>query len=361
MNNLNVTVDLNKLEKLLNKVGDLVITNSMMSQSIDNLPNSEEKKILQEKITLFQRHIVELQDYATDIRMVKFESMLGVYEDIIHELNDKDKLIKLYIVGGETKVDKSLLEQLDSSLKTLITNFITYGIETKEERINCGKNPEAIIKIIVQQSNGQMSFTIENDGRGLNTDKTDISKLIENDEEKQLNDLKSINSIIEKLHGYIEIVNKKEHGFSLSITVPLTHSIMEGLNIKIGNQIFILPTSAIVESIQPSNEMIKKVGDGSSLLLMLRNEFIPIIKLYEYLGIVPKNYNLTEGILIVVRSGTQKAALFIDEFLQQQQIVVKAIETNFKKVDSVAGATVRGDGSIGIIIDVKNILENNIK
>ena len=356
----NVTVDLQKLEKLLNKVGDLVITNSMMSQSVENLPNSEEKKNLLEKINLFQRYIVELQDYATDIRMIKFESMYTIYNDIIQEILPANKSIKLQIVGGETKVDKSLVEHLDLSIKTLITNSVLYGIETKEERTAKDKNPEATIKIIAQQLNGQMLFCIEDDGIGFDKDELDFEEEFPKiTEDNQLKNVYTIKENVEKLNGNIEIKSDIEKGFSFTITVPLTHSILDGLNIKIGDNIFILPTSSIVESIQPTKEMIKLVGDGSSALLMLRDEFIPIIRLYEFLHIVPKTQDLSQGILIIVKSGTQKAALFIDEFLQQQQVVLKAIETNFKKVDSVAGATVRGDGSIGIIIDVKSIIENS--
>ena len=355
----NVTIDLQKLEKLLNKVGDLVITNSMMAQSVDNLPASEEKKNLVEKITLFQRHIVELQDYATDIRMIKFESMYTIYNNIIQEILPANKSIKLQIVGGETKVDKSLVEHLDLSIKTLITNSVLYGIETTEERTAKDKNPEATIKIISQQLNGQMSFCIEDDGIGFDKDELDFEEEFPKiKEDNQLKNVYKIKENVEKLNGNIEIKSDLEEGFSFTITVPLTHSILDGLNIKIGDNIFILPTSSIVESIQPTKEMIKLVGDGSSALLMLRDEFIPIIRLYEFLHIVPKTQDLSQGILIIVKSGTQKAAFFIDEFLQQQQVVLKAIETNFKKVDSVAGATVRGDGSIGIIIDVKSIIEN---
>ena len=357
MINSNVTVELQKLEKLLNKVGDLVITNSMMSQSIDNLPYSEEKKNLLEKINIFQRHIVELQEYATDIRMIKFESMYGIYNDIILELMPKNKSIKLEILGGNIKVDKSLIEQLDSSIKTLITNSVLYGIEETQERINKNKPIESTIKIIAQQLNGQISFSIENDGKGLNKEEITEDYILENQEDSQLKGIEKIKEIIERLNGNIEIQSELIDGFSFTMTLPLTHSILEGLNIKIGNNIFILPTSSIVESIQPTNEMIKLVGDGSTPLLMLRDEFIPIIKLHEHFHIESKNQILEDGILIIVKSGIQKAALFIDEFLQQQQIVVKAIETNFRKVDSVAGATVRGDGSIGIIIDVKSILE----
>ena len=359
MNNSNVTVDLQKLEKLLNKVGDLVITNSMMSQSVENLPASEEKKNLLEKIILFQRHIVELQDYATDIRMIKFESLFATYNDVIQKFLPENKSIKLQIIGGETKVDKSLVEHLDTSIKTLIINSILYGVETKEERVAKDKNPEAIIKVIAEQLNGQMSVCVEDDGKGFDKEEFDFEEEFPIvDEENQLKNLYKIKESVERLNGHIELKTDEEEGFSCTITVPLTHSILDGLNIKIGNNIFILPTSSIIESVQPTREMIKLVGDGSSSLLMLRDEFIPIIRLYEYLNIVPKTKELTQGILIIVKSGTQKAAFFIDEFLQQQQVVLKTIETNFKKVDSVAGATVRGDGSIGIIIDVKSILEN---
>lgn len=357
MTNSNVTVNLEKLEKLLNKVADLVITNSMMSQSVDNLPQSEEKKNLLEKISLFQRHIVELQDYATDIRMIRFDSLYRIYNDIILEILPKDKSVKLKILGGDTKVDKSLIEQLDLSIKTLISNAVLYGIEDKEERILKNKNEESIIKIIAQQLNGQISFNIIDDGRGIS--KEEISKNENLDYfDNQLKDIDKIREIVEKLNGSIEIQTDLDEGFSFTMNLPLTHSILEGLNIKIGNNIFILPTSSIVESIQPTSEMIKLVGDGSCPLLMLRDEFIPIIKLHEHFHIESKNQKLEDSILIIVKSGIQKAALFIDEFLQQQQIVVKAIETNFRKVDSVAGATVKGDGSIGIIIDVKTIIEN---
>lgn len=343
MKNTNVTVELLKLEKLLNKVGDLVITNSMMAQSIENLPSSEEKKSLIEKITLLQRHIVELQDYATDIRMIKFESLRDVYTNYLNDITPKDKSIKLKIVGGETKVDKSLIEQLDDLIKMLISNAVSYGIETKENRIEKEKNEEATIKLIVSQLNGQISFSIEDDGEHI---------------EEELDNIDIIKEEINKLNGDLEI-SKNQNGSTYTMIVPLTHSILDGLNIKIGDSLFILPTSSIVESIQPTKEMIKYVGDGTSQLLMLRNEFIPIIKLYEYFNITPKAKKLEDGILIIVKSNEQKAAFLIDEFLQQQQVVLKAIETNFKKIQSVAGATVRGDGSICLIIDVKTIIESH--
>lgn len=343
MTNTNVSVELQKLEKLFNKVGDLVITNSMMAQAIENLPHSEAKKNLQEKINLLQRNIVELQDYATDIRMIKFESMYEVYNNFLKEITPSDKKIKFYLIGGETKVDKSLVEQFDELIKKILSNAVSYGIETIEERAIKDKNEEAILKITIQQLNGQISFCIEDDGVGLS--------------QSDIEDMTGINDYLSKFNADLEVESEVNIGTKITFIVPLTHSILEGLNIKIGDNIFILPTSSIVESIQPTKDMIKYVGDGSSQLLMLRNEFIPIVKLFEYFNITPKAKRLEDGILIIVKSHEQKAAFLIDEFLQQQQVVLKTIETNFRKVESVAGATVRGDGSIGIIIDVKTIVE----
>lgn len=343
MTNTNVTVDLQKLEKLLNKVGDLVITNSMMAQSVENLPSSDEKKSLMEKISLLQRHIVELQDYATEIRMIKFGSMYEIYNDYLKQIVPEDKKVKLQLIGSETKVDKSLIEQLDLLIKKLISNAVLFGIETIDQRVLNEKDGEATIKLVIEQLNGQISFSVIDDGDIV--DKEDIDNISE------------LKEAISRFNGNLEVESEEKVGTKVSIIIPLTHSILDGLNIKIGNSIFILPTASIVESIQPTKDMIKYVGDGSSQLLMLRNEFIPIIRLYEYFNITPKSKELEDGLLIIVKSQTQKAAFLIDEFLQQQQVVLKTIETNFRKVDSVAGATVRGDGSIGIIIDVKTILE----
>lgn len=352
-----VTIELEKLEKLFNKVGDLVITNSMMTQSIDNLPHSEDKKNLLDKIALLQRHIVELQDYATDIRMIKFESMKNVYDSILKENISDDKNIKFLMIGNETKLDKSILEHLDLSIKNLIIDAIK-NIESQEERELKDKNLEATIKITALQDNGQIHITLENDGKSL--EPFELSELDKEIVENKLLNFKEIKQIVEKINGTIEIESEEMEGYSITINVPLTHSILDGLNVKVGSSVFIIPTISIVESIQAKSDVIKYVGDGSSPLLMLRDEFIPIIKLYEFLNITPKYTKLEEGILIVVKSGKQKAAFFIDEFLQQQQVVVKAIETNYKKIQNISGATVKGDGSIGIILDIKNIIENSM-
>mgnify|MGYP000860887873 FL=1 len=195
--------------------------------------------------------------------------------------------------------------------------------------------------------------------RGIDVESLHLESQVTNETDFDGQDLtiNKIKYIVEKLNGRFEISSTIDEGTKIIIIMPLTLSILDGLNIRIGDNIFILPTNAIIESLQPTNDMIKLVGDGSSQLLMLREEFIPIIKLYQYLDLEPQYKDFTKGILIVVKSNNQKAALFVDEFLQQQQIVVKPIEINYKKVVGISGATVKGNGSIGLILDVKSILE----
>jgi two-component system chemotaxis sensor kinase CheA len=139
--------------------------------------------------------------------------------------------------------------------------------------------------------------------------------------------------------------------------LPLTLAILDGLDIAVGDMKYILPLSSIVESLQPTTDMIKKIGNGTQELLMLREEFIPVVRLYKLFGIESKHTGIEDGMLIVVKSGTQKIAIFIDEFLHQHQVVVKPLDKNFKAVEGVGAATVRGDGSIGLILDIIGIIE----
>ena len=166
-------------------------------------------------------------------------------------------------------------------------------------------------------------------------------------------------SNIKKLGGAIKVDTEEGYGTTFTIALPLTLAILDGLNIRIGREQFILPLSAIIESLKPEEEMIKHIGDKDSEMLMLRNEFIPIVRLHNVFNVAPQYRKLTEGLLIVVRSAAQKIALFVDEFMNQQQFVIKPLDKNFRNAQGIGGATVRGDGTIGLIIDTMNILEKN--
>jgi two-component system chemotaxis sensor kinase CheA len=162
---------------------------------------------------------------------------------------------------------------------------------------------------------------------------------------------------INKLGGVIKLETEQGVGTTMTIVLPLTLAILDGLDVAVGDEKYILPLAAIVESLQPTDDMIKRVGNGSAELLMLRNEFIPVVRLHKLFSKASKYTDLGEGMLVVVKSGASKIALFVDEFLNQQQVVVKPLDKNFKNIQGVSGATVRGDGTIGLILDVMGIIE----
>ncbi|MFY9109982.1 chemotaxis protein CheW, partial [Aliarcobacter butzleri] len=166
---------------------------------------------------------------------------------------------------------------------------------------------------------------------------------------------------IHKLGGVINLDTEIGKGTTITIMLPLTLAILDGLDIRVANQKYILPLSSIVESLQPTADMIKKIGDGTQDLLMLREEFIPVVKLHQLFGLEKSFEKLEDGMLIVVKSGNTKVALSIDEFLNQHQVVVKPLDKNFRSVQGIGAATVKGDGSIGLILDVVGIINAQIK
>ena len=370
-----ILVDLDKIENLVNKVADLVITNSMMTQKIEDLENQNDKKNMQDTTALFERHIKELQDYAMELRMI---NMANIYEPFIKLVEAASikykKKVEIRTSGESTKIDKSMIESLSKPLSSIIENAVEHGIESPEIRAGKGKHETGVISVTSEQINGQIVITFSDDGKGIDLEKVEKNALehefVTQDELMHMSDddkaslmlhdksMLAIKKSIDRLNGSIVIETQKDMGTSIAIYIPLTLSILDGLNIRVGENFFILPTTSIIESLQPTVEVIKAVGDGSSELLMLREDFIPIIKMNEYLNIKSDFENLVEGMLIVVKAGKEKVALFIDEFLHQQQIVVKPIEKNFKDVVGISGATVRGDGSIGLILDVKSIIDD---
>ncbi len=281
-----------------------------------------------------------------------------------------------------------MIEGLTDPLMHIIRNSLDHGIEMPEDRVAAGKTETGTILISAEQANGQMIITIKDDGKGIPAEKV-AQKSLENglideqqmatmtDNEKAMlifgagvstaeavTDISGrgvgmdvVKTNITKLGGVINLDTEIGTGTTITIMLPLTLAILDGLDIAVGNVKYILPLSAIVESLQPTSEMIKRIGDGTQDLLMLREEFIPVVRLHQLFDIDPQHTKLEEGMLIVVKSGTTKIAMFIDEFLHQHQVVVKPLDKNFRSVEGIGAATVRGDGSIGLILDVMGIIE----
>jgi two-component system chemotaxis sensor kinase CheA len=384
----NIRVNLDKIDNLMNSVGDLVITNAMLTQFASSIDDNKTRGSVLERLELLERHIREMQDSIMNIRMVPMDSIYSKFPKVIRDISKKlGKKIDFHHIGDAVEIDKAMIEGLTDPLMHIIRNSLDHGLETPEERIAAGKSENGNITISAEQANGQMIITIQDDGRGINTEKV-AQKCLENgdideaklaqmtDNEKamlifgagvstadQITDISGrgvgmdvVKTNITKLGGVITLDTALGVGTTITIALPLTLAILDGLDIAVGDNKYILPLSSIVESLQPTSEMIKKIGDGTQDLLMLREEFIPVVRVHQLFGVEPRFKKLEEGMLIVVKAGTTKVAIFIDEFLHQHQVVVKPLDKNFRSVEGIGAATVRGDGSIGLILDIFGII-----
>ena len=384
-----IRVNLDKIDLLMNNVGDLVITNAMLTQYSTTIEDNKVRTSVLERLELLERHIREMQDSIMSIRMVPMESIYSKFPKVVRDISKKlKKKIEFKHDGDSVEIDKAMIEGLTDPLMHIIRNSLDHGIEMPEDRVATGKSETGTITIAAEQANGQMIITIKDDGKGIPADKVALKSLENglidqnqydtmNDNEKAMlifgagvSTAESVTDIsgrgvgmdvvktnITKLGGIIKLDTSIGVGTTITIMLPLTLAILDGLDIAVGDTKYILPLSSIVESLQPTHDMIKRIGDGTQDLLMLREEFIPVVRLHQLFDIVPKHTALEKGMLIVVKSGNIKIAMFIDEFLHQHQVVVKPLDKNFRSVEGVGAATVRGDGSIGLILDIMGIIE----
>ena len=385
----NIRVNLDKIDNLMNNVGDLVITNAMLTQYSTTIEDNKTRSSVLERLELLERHIREMQDSIMSIRMVPMESIYSKFPKVVRDISKKlNKKIDFKHDGDSVEIDKAMIEGLTDPLMHIIRNSLDHGLETPEERKAAGKNETGTILISAEQANGQMIISINDDGKGVNFEVV-ANKALENGaiDENQYNTMSDnekamlifgaglstaeevteisgrgvgmdvVKTNIAKLGGIIKLDTEMGVGTTITIMLPLTLAILDGLDIAVGDMKYILPLSSIVESLQPTADMIKRIGDGTQDLLMLREEFIPVVRLYQLFDVEPKHTVLEEGMLIVVKSGSTKIAMFIDEFLHQHQVVVKPLDKNFRAVEGIGAATVRGDGSIGLILDIVGLIE----
>ena len=392
-NNNSIRVNLDKIDLLMNNVGDLVITNAMLTQFSSTIEESKTRGSVLERLELLERHIRDMQDSIMSIRMVPMDSIYSKFPKVVRDISKRlGKKVEFKHYGDNVEIDKAMIEGLTDPLMHIIRNSLDHGIEMPEDRIKAGKSDTGTISISAEQANGQMIITIEDDGKGVDServaqkalekgqiDENQFASMSHNDKAllifgaglstaDQITDISGrgvgmdvVKTNIHKLGGIIKLDTELGKGTVITIMLPLTLAILDGLDIRVGDQKYILPLSSIVESLQPTANMIKKIGDGTQDLLMLREEFIPVVKLHKLFGLKKSFEKLEDGMLIVVKSGNTKVALSIDEFLNQHQVVVKPLDKNFRSVQGIGAATVRGDGSIGLILDVLGIIDAQVK
>lgn len=380
-----IRVDIQKIDTLINMVGELVITQSMLGMLGDDFEMSRVER-LKEGLVQLERHTRELQESVMRIRMVPISFSFSRFPRLVHDLSQKlEKKIELKMSGENTEVDKTVIEKIGDPLVHLVRNSLDHGIEKPDERVAAGKSETGTVHLSASHRGGNIVIEIRDDGRGLPRDKI-LNKAIErglvkadehlSDKEvydlifqpgfstaEQVSDVSGrgvgmdvVRRNINELGGAVEIESTPGAGSAIIVRLPLTLAILDGQTIRIGEETYIVPLVSIIESIQIDQSMLNKVA-GRGETFRLRDEYLPIVRMHEVFGIEHHDAKeLTDGILVVVEGEGRKCGLFVDDLLGQQQVVIKSLEANYRKVEGISGATILGDGSVALIIDIPGLM-----
>lgn len=380
-----IRVSIDKVDSLINMVGELVITQAMLRE-IGNDFSLAKLPALKEGLLQLSQHTREMQDSVMKIRMLPIRFALNRIPRMVRDLSAQlNKNVTLRMHGEETELDKIMLEKLSEPIIHLVRNALDHGIETVNERLRLGKPKMAFLDINAFHQGGEIFVEIKDDGDGLNRSKI-YAKAVEKGivasnqhlSDERIDELifspgfSTVDSIsdisgrgvgmdvvkrnIESLGGDIKVKSKQGEGCCFSIRLPLTLSIMDGQLVKIGTQTYILPIMSIIESLQLQDGMVAKLADRTEVF-KLRDEFIPIIRLHELLDHTPISSKVTDGLLVVVESHEGKYGLLVDDLAAQQQVVIKNLEDNFIKVNCVSGATILGNGTVALILDITDVVK----
>ncbi len=381
-----IRVNIDKVDDLINMVGELVITQSMLSQ-LGEAESFDQVQIerLRDGLVQLEQHTREMQESVMRIRMMPISFAFQRFPRLVHDLSQQfGKHIELKLSGESTELDKTVMEKIGDPLVHLVRNSLDHGIESPEERINAGKSDTGLIELNAYHQGGNIVIEIIDDGAGLNKDRI-LNKAIEKGMAKQDDNLSDdqiydmifrpgfstaevvtdvsgrgvgmdvVRRNIRSLGGTIEVKSKSGVGSTFTIRLPLTLAILDGQLVKVGNETYIVPLISIIESLQIKPEFISGVT-GAAEVYKLRDDYIPIVRLYQMFDIIPVNNNIKVGLLVVVEAEGKKIAILVDDLLGQQQVVIKSLETNFKKVDGLSGATILGDGTVALIIDITGLM-----
>ena len=381
-----IRVSVEKVDQLINLVGELVITQSMLAlteQSPLNDGSADAERLL-ERLQQLERNTRELQETVMSIRMLPVSAVFNRFPRLVRDLAGKlDKQIELRTFGESTELDRGVIEKITDPLTHLFRNSVDHGIELSDERVAAGKPAKGILTLSAYHQGGSVVIKIQDDGKGFDRDRI-LAKARERkiplsdtptDQEiwnlifapgfstaDTVTDVSGrgvgmdvVRRNIENLGGRVDLQSAPGVGTTITIRLPLTLAIMDGMSVGIGEQNYIVPLTAIIESMRPLPKDLKSlVGhDGSKgRLVLVRGEYLPLVALHEVFNIEPKSAEPEKGILIIVDTESGRAALFVDELLGQRQVVIKSLESNYRKVPGISAATIMGDGSVSMILDV---------
>lgn len=382
--NSSIRVSTDKVDALINMVGQLVITQSMLRQYGENFHIRNIEK-LRDGLSLLARNTRELQENVMQIRMLPISFSFNRFPRLVHDLSSKlGKKVELKMSGEQTELDKTVMEKIGDPLVHLVRNSLDHGLEMPEVRTAAGKNETGILHLNAYHEGGNIVIEINDDGAGLNKERI-LAKARENglvamDEdvpEDKINELiflpgfstaEKVTDVsgrgvgmdvvirnIRALGGVVEVTSREGFGSTFTIRLPLTLAILDGQLVNVGDNIYVVPLISIVESLQIDKTKLTSVV-GKADVYHLRDEYIPVLRLHEVFNITAHKQELDRGLLVVVEIDGNKIGIFVDDLLTQQQIVIKSLESNYKKVDGVSGATILGDGTVALILDINGLI-----
>ncbi len=382
-----IRVDTEKLDKLVNLVGELVTGVSQVNQlaitrmAQEGIGENDEMVASVEALDQVSR---DLQEQVMLVRMVPIEATFTRFKRVVRDIaEDLQKEVKLEMSGTETELDKNVIERLADPLKHLIRNCVDHGIESPEKRAAAGKEPCGHVWLRAKQQEGNIIIEVSDDGGGIDTqavlDKARENGLVDPNAEPTKMEIYSmlfqpgfstaasvtdisgrgvgldvVRRNIEELRGTVEIDSSPGEGTTFRVRLPLTLAIIEGMNVSVGTEVLTIPLLSIVEQLRPDNNEVKTI-EGEGEVVDVRGEYLPLIRLHKLFNFPTEHTDPSKALVIVMENEHKKYGLLVDTVLGQQQAVIKALDTNFRKVDGVSGATIMGDGNIALILDPHRI------
>ena len=377
--NSSIRVGVEKVDQLINLVGELVITQAMLAQTASSLDPMLHDRLFNGMGQL-ERNARDLQEAVMSIRMMPMDYVFSRFPRLVRDLATKlGKQIELVTFGQATELDKSLIERIIDPLTHLVRNSLDHGIETTELRLASGKDPVGQLVLSAAHQGGNIVIEVSDDGAGLRREKIlakaqqqglPVSDSMSDEDVWQLifmpgfSTAEAITDVsgrgvgmdvvkrnIQQMGGHVEILSSRGKGTTIRIVLPLTLAILDGMSVKVGPEIFILPLNFVMESLQPRRDDIRAVT-GEGQVVLVRGEYLPLVELYRAFDVPEARADPTQGIIVILQAEGRRFALLVDELVGQQQVVVKNLETNYRRIHGISAATIMGDGSVALIVDV---------
>ncbi|WP_175856558.1 chemotaxis protein CheA [Burkholderia anthina] len=374
-----IRVGVEKVDQLINLVGELVITQAMLAETASAFDPALHDRLFNGMAQL-ERNARDLQEAVMSIRMMPMDYVFSRFPRLVRDLAGKlGKQVELVTFGQATELDKSLIERIIDPLTHLVRNSLDHGIETVDKRVAAGKDAVGQLVLSAAHHGGNIVIEVSDDGAGLNRERIlakaakqgmQVPDTISDDEVWNLifapgfSTAETVTDVsgrgvgmdvvkrnIQSMGGHVEITSQAGRGTTTRIVLPLTLAILDGMSVKVGNEIFILPLNFVMESLQPSIDDIYTVGNGERVV-RVRGEYLPLVALHEVFSVEDARTDPTQGIVTIMETEGRRFAMLIDELVGQQQVVVKNLETNYRKVHGISAATILGDGSVALIVDV---------